>query len=311
MTVVERLPGFIAPMLLTSTYEVPADDGWALEVKWDGIRAQLRFDGRRVTLRSRPGRDCTAEFPELRALADVLDEPVVLDGELVCFDREGLPDFERLRARLRARTAEAITTARGRAPATLMIFDVLHVAGSSPRGWPYRERRALLDGLGLEGAAWRTPRAFAADEDLATVTRERQLEGVVAKRLDAPYQPGRRGHAWLKHKHRHRQRLTITAWRLGDDREPDELLLSRSDEHGRLRYAGAVRFGLGRPERARLRRLLEQLEQPGSKRSRIRRLDPVLVADVDSHGRLGRPLRDPVLRTATVAATARSADSWA
>jgi bifunctional non-homologous end joining protein LigD len=104
MTVVERLPAFIAPMLLTSTYELPGGDAWALEVKWDGMRAQLRFDGRRVMLRSRPGRDCTGEFPELRALAEVLDEPVLLDGELVCLDREGLPDFERLRARLRART---------------------------------------------------------------------------------------------------------------------------------------------------------------------------------------------------------------
>ena len=88
MTVVERLPGFIAPMLLTSTPELPANDGWSLEVKWDGMRAQLRCDGRRVSLRSRPGRDCTAEFPELRSLADLLDVPVLLDGELVCLDRE-------------------------------------------------------------------------------------------------------------------------------------------------------------------------------------------------------------------------------
>jgi bifunctional non-homologous end joining protein LigD len=156
---------------------------------------------------------------------------------------------------------------------------------------------------------WRTPRAFSADEDLATVTRERQLEGVVAKRLDAPYQPGRRGDAWLKHKHRHRQRLTITAWRPGDRHKPDELLLSRDDEHGRLRYTGAVRFGLSPRERAGLRAVLEQLEQPASKRSRIRRVEPVLIADVDSHGRRGGPLRDPVLRAVTTAPTTRPAAS--
>jgi bifunctional non-homologous end joining protein LigD len=130
---------------------------------------------------------------------------------------------------------------------------------------------------------------------------------VVATRLDALCQPGRRGDAWLKHKHRHRQRLTITAWRPGDRREPGELLLSRGDEHGQLRYAGAVRFGLNRHERARLRAVLEQLARPGSKRSRIRRVDPVLVADVDSHGRPDGPLRDPVLRAVTVAATPGSA----
>ena len=104
-----------------------------------------------------------------------------------------------------------------------MIFDVLHLDGHSARDWPYRERRPLLDGLGLDDAAWRTPRAFATDEDLAAVTRERQLEGVGATRLDARCQPGQRGDAWLKHKHRHRQRLTITAWRPGDRREPGEL----------------------------------------------------------------------------------------
>ena len=181
------------------------------------MRAQLGFDGRLATLRSRRGRDCTAEFPQPRALTGVLDEPVVLDGELVCLDREVRPDFERLRAR----TAAAITTARRGGHAD----DLRGPASGRPldTGWPYRERHSLLDGLGLDDAAWRTPRAFATDEDLAAVTRERQLEGVGATRLDARCQPGQRGDAWLKHKHRHRQRLTITAWRPGDRREPGEL----------------------------------------------------------------------------------------
>jgi bifunctional non-homologous end joining protein LigD len=242
--VAERLPGFVPPMLLSSTLEVPRDDGWALEVKWDGMRAQLRFDGRRVTVRSRRGRDCTAQFPELHPIIDQLQDEVVVDGELVCFDHEGLPDFERLRSRLRSRTAGAVTAARVAAPTTLIIFDVLHLAGHSTRHKRYCERRGLLNSLGLDGTAWRTPRAFAVDEDLATVTRDRHLEGVVAKRLDAPYQPGRRGNAWLKHKHRHRERLTVTAWRPGERREPDELLVARRDERGQLRSAGGVRFGL-------------------------------------------------------------------
>lgn len=72
----------------------PSEAGWALEVKWDGIRAQLRYDGRRVCVRSRPRRDCTAEFPELTAIADALvGRHVILDGELVCFDHAGKPDF--------------------------------------------------------------------------------------------------------------------------------------------------------------------------------------------------------------------------
>lgn len=102
MTALESLPRFIEPMLLTVTGEVPTSARWALEVKWDGMRAQVRVDGERVTVRSRPGRDCTAAFPELHVLVDVLPAPALLDGELVCFEADGLPDFERLRTRLHA-----------------------------------------------------------------------------------------------------------------------------------------------------------------------------------------------------------------
>ena len=298
---VERLPDFIPPMLLTTASEVPTDEDWGLEVKWDGMRAQVRFDGRRVTLRSRAGRDCTAQFGELRAIAEALDDEVLLDGELVCFDHEGLPDFERLRSRLRARTGGAVTAARVTAPATLIVFDLLHLAGRSTRRLPYRERRPLLESLALEGPAWRTPRTFAVDEDLVAVTRDRYLEGVVAKRLNAPYQPGRRSEAWRKHKHRHRERLTITAWRPGDRREPDEFLVSRRGDGGQLRYAGGVRFGLSTTERARLRSLLGRIERPRATRPRVRRVQPVLAVDVDYHGRPGGPLRDAVLRNVAVA----------
>jgi bifunctional non-homologous end joining protein LigD len=290
-------------MLLTTASEVPTDEDWGLEVKWDGMRAQLRFDGRRVTLRSRAGRDCTAQFGELRAIAEALDDEVLLDGELVCFDHEGLPDFERLRSRLRARTGGAGTAARVTAPATLIVFDVLHLAGRSTRRLPYRERRPMLESLALEGPAWRTPRTFAVDEDLVAVTRDRYLEGVVAKRLNAPYQPGRRSEAWRKHKHRHRERLTITAWRPGDRREPDEFLVSRRGDGGQLRYAGGVRFGLSTTERARLRSLLGRIERPRATRSRVRRVQPVLAVDVDYHGRPGGPLRDAVLRNVAVPAS--------
>ena len=301
MAVSEPLPTFVAPMLLSTTAEVPTDRSWALEVKWDGMRAQLAFDGRCVALRSRPGRECGRQFPELLAIADVLPANAVLDGELVCFAADGWPDFERLRTRLRARTPAAVESARRQAPATLVFFDVLHLGGKATRQDAYSERRALLDELALNGPAWRTPRWFSVDEDLMTATRELQLEGVVAKRLDSAYQPGRRGTAWLKYKHRHRERLTITAWRPGDRREPDEVLVSRRDHAGDFRYAGGVRFGLAVEERAHLLPLLVSLEEGSSRRTRVRRVSPVIEVDVDYHGRLGGPLRDPVLRNVYVA----------
>src|SRR4051794_12955699 len=102
----EPLPRFIEPMLLCPGLPpAPRAERWTLELKWDGMRAQLRaaLDGS-WCVRSRPGRTCTNQFPELVALADALHgRAAVLDGELVCLDAYGRPDFHRLRRRLSAR----------------------------------------------------------------------------------------------------------------------------------------------------------------------------------------------------------------
>jgi bifunctional non-homologous end joining protein LigD len=148
----ERQPAFVAPMLLIPG-PVLQSAGWTFEVKWDGCRAQLRYDGRSMSLRTRTGRECSEEFPELAAIAETLgSRRVTLDGELVCLRDDGLPDFARLRRRLAG-------SARNPQPVTLQVFDVLNLDGGSTRSLPYRERRALLDELALEGHAWRTPRA--------------------------------------------------------------------------------------------------------------------------------------------------------
>lgn len=115
----EELPRFIRPMLASSG-SAPTASGWALEVKWDGIRAQLRYDGGCVCLRSRPGRDCTEQFPELVDIAGALAaRRVILDGELVCLDLEGKPDFGALRRRLTKQPRRSPPTGRR---ATMMIL---------------------------------------------------------------------------------------------------------------------------------------------------------------------------------------------
>jgi bifunctional non-homologous end joining protein LigD len=119
----EQLPRFVAPMLARSG-PLPEEAGWAFEVKFDGIRAQLRWDGS-LCLRSRPGRDCSDAFPELASLAGSLGRRrLLLDGELVCLEADGRPDFTSLRARLRSH-GSAARTAAVRSPATLFAFDGL------------------------------------------------------------------------------------------------------------------------------------------------------------------------------------------
>jgi bifunctional non-homologous end joining protein LigD len=137
--------------MLARAGPLPNGDGWAVEVKFDGMRLQLRRDGNAVGLRSRPGQDCSEEFPEFAAISGALGRRrVLLDGELVCVGTDGRPDFASLRRRLRAPADKARRHAE-RAPATFLAFDLLHLDGHSTRELPYEHRRDLLLDLALDG----------------------------------------------------------------------------------------------------------------------------------------------------------------
>jgi bifunctional non-homologous end joining protein LigD len=156
-------------MLLT-TGAVPDGDAWALEVKWDGCRAQVRYDGHSVTLRTRTGRECSADFPELAEIAGVLGKHrVTLDAELVCLRQDGRPDFGRLRRRLTRSAAR-------RHPAMLQVFDVLHSDGLSTRALPYAERRRYLPGR--RTTSWVKHKA-RREEQLAVTGLRRTRAGAV------------------------------------------------------------------------------------------------------------------------------------
>src|SRR3954470_24281889 len=174
---IEPLPRFLDPMLATSG-GVPQGSGWAAEVKWDGLRGQLRHDGRRATLRSRNGHDLSSAFPELVAEAGrrLGRQAALLDAEIVCVNADGRPDFGAVRGRMHSSQARDGAQQRSR----LVIFDVLHVGGLSTRGLPYRARRSLLDELDLDGGRWIVPAHFVDEAaELAAVTRAHGLEGVV------------------------------------------------------------------------------------------------------------------------------------
>jgi DNA ligase-1 len=185
--------------MLASPGALPGGHAHGFEFKWDGIRALLHWDGRTLRLFSRNAKDLTAAFPELHALADQLGpRSAVLDGEVVALDGEGRPDFGLLQQRL-GRVGEANVRGAARVvPASYLLFDLLHLDGQDILGQSFRERQRLLRGLKLEGPAWSTTRH---DTDGAAMLRTSQamgLEGVVAKRLDSPYQAGARNFNWVK-----------------------------------------------------------------------------------------------------------------
>jgi bifunctional non-homologous end joining protein LigD len=160
---------------------------------------------------------------------------VTLDGELVCLRDGGRPDFAQLRRRLAG-------SARHRQLVTLQLFDVLRVDGCSTRALPYRDRRTLLEELALDGPVRRTPASVvvARSEDFAAHVAELGLEGVVAKRLNSRYLPGRRSSGWIKHKIRREERLAVTGVRRSPEGRTEAVFVARRLPDGSIKSAGAI-----------------------------------------------------------------------
>ncbi|MFH8519193.1 ATP-dependent DNA ligase [Streptomyces gelaticus] len=252
----------IAPMLATAG-ALPAaagQDHWAFEVKQDGQRAMVYLPGDGTTvLRSRSGADITTVYPELVGLGSVLGRPAVLDGEIVALDSEGRSDFERLQSRMGLTSpAKAARMARI-VPAHLVLFDAVHLDGSSLTGLPYSERRGLLEGLGLDGTHWSTPAAVVGHgEQALEMTRAAGLEGVLAKRLASVYEPGIRSRAWIKIRNIRTADVIVGGWVPGRGRLtglPGALLVGEPHS-GVLRYVGSIGTGWSDTERTTLARLL-------------------------------------------------------
>jgi bifunctional non-homologous end joining protein LigD len=266
---------------------------WSFEVKWDGVRAIAYAQPGRFRLESRNLRDITDTYPEVRAmLRDLGMHEAVFDGEIVAFDDRGRPSFERLQQRMNVTSASAVKRLTAKSPVVYAIFDLLYLDGHSLMGLPYTERRERLEQLGLQGPAWRIPASHPGDGTrLLKVTGGQGLEGVVAKRLDSRYEPGRRNGTWLKVKHTRRQELVIGGWLPGEGRRADRigaLLMGIPNDHGTLRYAGRV--GTGFTERTldmlgtRLNPLIAT-DCPFDPRPKLPRnavfVEPQLVAEIE------------------------------
>ena len=226
------------------------------------IQATIDHHGPSITLRSSNGRDVTGSFPELAGLAAGLHADAVLDGEVVVFDGDR-PSFGRLQQRIHVdRPNPALIESH---PVVYLVFDLLVLDGNPLMELPYRTRRRLLNDLLPDGANWKTPPFVDDDpEALLEVAAERDLEGIVVKRLDSIYQPGVRSAAWRKIKIRRRQEFVIGGWLEGQRSLEKQLgsLMVGVWEDGRLVMAGRVGSGLTEVERARLERLLVVADEP-------------------------------------------------
>ena len=271
----------LAPMLSSegSVAALKASQ-WAFEGKWDGYRLLVDADHGTVRLRSRNGRDVTEEYPQLHPLAgDLADHHAVFDGEAVALDKSGVPAFNEMQNRSRATRVE------------YWAFDLLYLDGRSLLRAKYQDRRKLLETL-ASGANLTVPELLSGDGAQALEhSRKHGWEGVVAKRRDSSYQPGRRSASWIKDKHWNTQEVVIGGWRAGEGGRTSGIgsLLMGIPGAGGLHFAGRVGTGFTERDLANLKETLDPLRTgespfdatlPARDARGVTFVQPVLVGEV-------------------------------
>ena len=240
-----------------------ADDEWAFEIKWDGVRALLYHDGDVTTLVSRTGKDITHRYPELASFA--ASRPLVLDGEIVALDDAGRPSFELLQQRMNLNAAGAIADAMQSVPVNYAAFDVLYHGGDITR-LSFDERRAVLEELDMASPFVRSEVVEGDPTALWEFVRGRGLEGIVAKRRSSPYRPGARSQEWRKIPVERRVRAVVGGFTEGDGGRSGSfgaLLLGLWTDAG-LRWIGSVGSGFDDWSLGAIRTALDQMRMEQS-----------------------------------------------
>jgi len=259
------------PMLATLAPDVPAGDGWLHEVKWDGYRAIARVAGGEATLTSRRGNDLTGRFTTVsRALARAVRTPdCVLDGEVCALDDDGRSSFSVMQ--------------QGKGPLVYYAFDVLEVDGEPLLELPLHERRSrLVELLDLRDGTVRLSEAFDDGQALYAAAQQQGLEGVIAKKADSRYQPGRRTRDWLKVKTHGRQEFVIAGYTKGQGRRSGRLgsLVLAVNRGGELHYAGNCGTGFTEDEIEKLMSKLRPLERAAPPFAVVPKMPKVKKGDV-------------------------------
>jgi bifunctional non-homologous end joining protein LigD len=263
----------LEPMLASVGTDIPQGEDWVFEPKYDGIRILAFVDKGAVALVSRNGLNKTHSFPEiadaLGALHKAAKRPLVIDGEIVAMRGRTPARFQALQSRMHVSDAAAIAAHRNDAPAAFVAFDLLLDGKKSLVAEPWRVRRkhlaALLQPPGRVGAL-RLSDVSPNGERMLRDAHKRGWEGVIAKRADAPYLPGRRTRDWRKLKIELRQEFVVGGW--SEPRRTREhigaLLLGYHDADGELVYAGHTGTGFTRVGLADMSKRLAKLERKQS-----------------------------------------------
>ena len=251
----EKQPEFIQPQLAREATTPPSTSGWVHELKLDGYRMQARKSTRGVQMLTRSGLDWTYRVPAVaEAVANLPVGSMTLDGEVVVLREDGTTNFADLQASFQEGARHSLT---------FFCFDLLHIEGHNSRGLPLRDRKALLAKVlsGPQGMVRLSEHLETDGEAMFHKACELHAEGIISKRADAPYTPGR-SDLWLKSKCLHEQEFVIGGFTLSSD-GPDRIgsLLLGYYRDGKLIYAGRTGTGFTQKTRRELRKRLAPLEQ--------------------------------------------------
>jgi bifunctional non-homologous end joining protein LigD len=283
------LPGFVPPQLAKSVDRPPPGAGWGHEIKFDGYRLQLRVEGGKATLKTRSGLDWTTKFKEIAKDAAVLPDGIY-DGEACALDDHGSPDFPALQAALSDGKTQDLV---------FFAFDLLFAQGEDLREQTLRDRKGRLQQLVGDAGKPISPRIryvdhfeTAGDAVLQSACRM-SLEGIVSKKMDAPYRSDR-SDAWVKSKCRAGHEVVIGGW-TGEAGQLRSLLVG-VHRGGKLVSVGRVGTGFGRDKVARVLPRLQAVESDKSpfmganaprKQANVHWAKPELVAEIEFAGWTG------------------------
>ncbi|HEY3784380.1 MAG TPA: non-homologous end-joining DNA ligase [Steroidobacteraceae bacterium] len=245
----ETFPGKLSPMLAETGDTPRSGADWLFEPKLDGYRVIAFVRDAQVRLQSRRGIDLTSVFPDITAdLAQQAGSDLVLDGEIVALGPDGRPCFNALQNRAQLKTTAEIANAVRETPAVLVCFDLLHFAGMSLRGAAYVDRRRYLSQCLLPSARVQLVHVSAEAQTLYAAATASGFEGIVAKRKNSIYSPGKRSSSWLKFKTTRTAEFVVGGYTQGKgERETLGALLLGFWSEGKLRYAGHAGSGLTEP----------------------------------------------------------------
>ena len=260
----------VQPMLADLALKIPQNspansinDGnkYSYEIKWDGIRVIIRKTGDKIEIISRNGNDLTEKFPKIvQAVAEIDIQNGLMDGEIVCLDEKGIPNFSKVISRMHLTGKEQIEKASIYNKATVYLFDLLYLDGMDIRNLPLEKRRKWLQISYKDSEYLRFSQSFDDGEALFNAIKLQNMEGIICKKVGSPYQSNVRGTNWLKVKVRNTEDAIIIGYTRG---KGDRALLFGSlilgqYEDGKLVYKGKVGTGF---DEAKLKEILAILSK--------------------------------------------------